>query len=168
MSGNKELIIEKMDKVMKILDEYESRNGLPTPRKPGTEEELQEYLNMKRDKLEKLSIEDNGNIAYRLKQYALYIQRLYNRETSRLAWISTELNIEISKNIHKYDKMMKYINKVAIMAQKEEYISILYKIHSHARQRIQRLTFLSSHIKDMGDAMLSIQRIKINMLKGER
>ncbi len=168
MSGKADYILKLIEDVNNILDKYEQSNGLPALQRPGTEEELEGYLNMPRHILEKLTLEDNGNIAYRLKQYSFYIQRLYNREAAKLLWINTHLNKEIAKNIHKYDKMMKYINKVAIMAEKEEYIATLYKIRVHIKQRLQRWTFLSNSIKDMGDAMLSIQRVKIHMLKGDR
>ena len=165
MSGEKSLAVQKMDETIDVLDDYETSNGLPKIKDPGTEEELQQYLTMNRDIVEKLTVEQCGNIAYRIKQYAFYMQRLYNRERGRLLWAATQLNKEVSAKIHNYDQFMKYPNKVACIARDDSHVKNLYNIHTHSKQRMQRLTYLSNSIKDMGDTLLSLQRAKIHIMK---
>jgi hypothetical protein len=167
MSENKDIATQKMNNAIAILDEYEKKCGLPPTTQIGSEEELQNYLNMDRNVVEKLSVEDCGNIAYRLKQYSFYIQRLHNKESSREAWVVTQLNDEVAKRIHGYDKYLKYSNKVALIAKDDSYVAVLYKIYSYTKQRVKRLTFLSNSIKDLADTLLSIQRAKLYMLKGQ-
>ena len=165
MSGEIDLVVQKMDKTIDVLDEYEKQNGLPKIQPPGNEEELDKYLTMNRDIVEKLTVEQCGDIAYRLKQYAFYMQRLHNRENARLAWSSTQLNKKVSEEIHKYDKFMKYPNKVACIARDNDDAKKLYDIYAYAKQRVRRLTYLSNSIKDMGDTLLSLQRIKISIMR---
>jgi hypothetical protein len=57
----------------KILDEYEKSIGLPVYQSEVLPEtELNQYLTMSRDALEKLTIEDCGQISYRLSQFSFH------------------------------------------------------------------------------------------------
>ena len=65
-----------------ILDEYENGLNLPNYQiaiSAFGAEEINQYLSMNRDVIEKLSPEDCAQIAYRLGQYSLYMQRTINR-----------------------------------------------------------------------------------------
>ena len=165
MSGKINSPVEQMNEIVQILDDYEKESGLPKPQAPGTEQELQHYLTMSRDEIEALSIEQCGSIAFRLSQYAFYIQRLHNREKARLSWASTQLNQQISQHINEYDKFMKYANKVALIAKEYSHIKTLYKILAYAKQRMERLTYLSSSLKNLSDILSTIQHGKINILR---
>ena len=64
-----------------LLDEYEHSIGLPVYHSVGLEESnLQQYLAMSRDKLEKLGPQECAEIAYILGQFSFHIQRTANRE----------------------------------------------------------------------------------------
>ena len=128
---------ERMEVVVKALDDYEKKSGLPEPTNPGTEEELQGYFCMTRDEIEALSPSDCVNIAYRLGQYALYLQRLYNRETAR----------------HK--------TKVALICAENEFVHKVNEIVKYSQQRIDRLFFLSNNVKYLAEVMISNQRAKM-------
>ncbi len=98
-------------------------------------------------------------------QYAFYLQRIHNKERARFSWAANHLNKEVSKRIHEYDPYLKYPNKVALIAKNDSYVRDIYKVYIYAKQRIDRLTYLSNSVKDMGDTLLSMQRAKISMRK---
>ena len=77
---------ERLEYVDKALDEYEKSCGLPIIKSPGTEDELNTYLTMNRDEMEKLTPENCAEISARLAQFAFYLQRLHNREKARHIW----------------------------------------------------------------------------------
>ena len=79
-------IEERLKQIDKALDDYEGGLTLPPAVPPGTEEELNEYLNMDRSVLKSLDRADCSEICYRLAQYSLYIQRISNKEQSRVTW----------------------------------------------------------------------------------
>lgn len=151
---------EKMEVVNKALDDYEKEAGLPEPIKPGEEEELQVYFSMSRDEIESLSSKNCAAIAFRLAQYSLYIQRLYNRETSRLSWAKATLSEAISVDLKQYDKFTKHEIKVAQIAKENEFVGKIQSIINYAQQRVDRLYFLSSNIKYLSEVMISNQRVK--------
>ena len=70
-----------------ILDEYEQSIGLPQYNNDALPaDELNTYLTMSRDSIEKLSPKDCAQIAYRLSQFSFHIQRTLNRELARYNW----------------------------------------------------------------------------------
>ena len=58
-------------------------------------DELNRYLTMNRDDLEKLTPSDCGEIAYRLSQFVFHLQRTINREIARYNWAEEEIKITI-------------------------------------------------------------------------
>ncbi len=161
MSGKeKSATIKQMEDVEAALDDYESSSGLPININPGNEEELQEYLNMDRDKISKLSCLDCGEISIRLAQFSIYIQRLFNREAARVTWATTTIDNSVAPLWNNYDKYLKYDIKVALIGQENEYISKLNKIISYAKQRMNRLEYISSGIKYMSEVLIRQQQYK--------
>jgi hypothetical protein len=152
---------EQMETVVKALDDYEKSIGLPEPITPGTEEELQQYFSMNRDELESLSARDCAAISLRLAQFSLYIQRLYNRETSRLNWAKTTLSESIAKEFGNYSQYTKYDIKVALIAKENEFVRKVQQIINYAQQRMDRLYFLSTNIKYLSEVMQANQRAKM-------
>ena len=75
---------QEMNRMEELLDSYEKSIGLPAYSK--NDSEVDKYMNMSRNVLEKLSQEDCAQIAYMLSSYAFYLQRMHNREASRITW----------------------------------------------------------------------------------
>ena len=67
-----------------ILDEYESSIALPkySAQYGVSESEINQYLTMTRDELEKISPEDCAQISYRLAQFSFHVQRTINRDSN--------------------------------------------------------------------------------------
>jgi hypothetical protein len=152
--------IDKMETVIKVLDEYESKGGLPTLKNPCDQEELDKYLTMNRDHIEKLSGQDCVQIAYRLDQTAFYIQRLYNREQARIAWAKAQLAEVIAPQIGQYNDFWKHEVKVALVVKNNSYASKLNDIINYATQRVQRLSGLTNTLNNLSNTLKAVQRSK--------
>lgn len=154
---------EEMQHWDSILDEYESSVGLGKYVAQNihlAESELQEYLSMNREVLEKLSPEDCGNIAYRLGQYAFFIQRTINREIARYNWADDTIKETIADEINNY-KGYGYAEKSGQAIKHNDKATALNNIKKYAKQRSDRLSYLANSIKNLSDIILSIQRNKV-------
>lgn len=151
---------EEVSEWDKILDEYETSVGMPKYVSDSMpESELNHYLTMSRDSLEKLTVEDCGQIAYRLGQFAFHIQRTINRETARFNWAEETIKEIIADDINNY-KGYGYVEKSSQAIKHNDKASSLQKIKKYAKQRSDRLTYIASSVKNLSDILLSILRLK--------
>lgn len=149
-----------MEVVNRALDDYEQECGLPKPQKPCDSDEIDKYFNMTRDQIEKLTAEDCGQIAYRLSQMSFHIQRLFNREKSRMTWAKSKLDSMVAAESQQYDKWTKYEVKVELIKRQNIYANSLGKILTYAQQRIDRLTSISIQIHNLANVLLANKRDK--------
>lgn len=151
---------EELENWDKVLDEYEksiglgiySGNNMP-------ESELQEYLSMDRNSLEKLTIEDCWQISYRLGQFSFHVQRTANRENARFNWAEETIKEVIADEINNY-KGYGYLEKSTQAIKHNDRASSLNKIKKYAKQRCDRLQYLSSSIKNLSDIIINITKVK--------
>jgi hypothetical protein len=144
-----------------LLDEYESGIGLPRYISSSLPEtELNSYLTMSRDELEKLTPEDCGQISYRLSQFSFHIQRTINREIARNNWAENTIKILIADEINNY-KGYGYIEKANQAIKHNEKAQALYKIKTYSGQRTDRLSYIANSIKNLSDILISIQKTKM-------
>jgi hypothetical protein len=144
-----------------ILDEYEKSIGLPKYHADVLpEQELNEYLTMTRDMLEKLSPEDCAQISYRLGQFSFHIQRTINRELARYNWADETTKETIADEINNY-KGYGYLEKSGQAIKHNEKAFSLNNIKKFAKQRSDRLSYLANCTKNLSDILLSIQRNKV-------
>lgn len=156
---------ERMEYVDSILDEYEKSCGLPSCKSPGPEDELNEYLTMDRNQMEKLTPENCAEISFRLVQFGFYLQRLYNREKARTIWAHQQLTEIIAKDVSSYDKYMKFDIKVATIIKDNSFAYSLQKIITYAEQRTQRLELIALSLKNLSDSISNVRRAKIEMIR---
>ena len=151
---------EELESWDQLLDEYENRIGLPTYMEEVLpEKELQTYLTMSRDVLEKTTPEDCGQIAYRLAQFSFHVQRTLNREMARFNWADETIKEVIADDINNY-KGYGYIEKSSQAIKHNDRALKLSKIKRYAKQRSDRLTYLATSIKNLSDILISIQKSK--------
>lgn len=144
-----------------VLDEYESGIGLPAYQADAVpSSELNQYLTMPRDELEKLNPEDCAQISYRLGQFSFHIQRSINREIARHNWAEETTKEVIADEINNY-KGYGYVEKSHQAIKHNEKASSLNNIKKYAKQRSDRLSYLANNIKNLSDILLSIQRNKV-------
>lgn len=144
-----------------VLDTYENSLGLPEYNTSifGSEE-INKYLSMTRDEIEKLTPEDCAQISYRLAQYCFFIQRTLNREIARNNWADCSIKEVIADEINNY-KGYGYIEKSLQAIKHNDKASGLDKIKKYAQQRIDRLSYLAGNIKNLSDIILSVQKTKV-------
>lgn len=144
-----------------ILDEYEQSLGLPSYKNDVfPESELNEYLTMNRDSIEKLNPEDCAQISYRLGQFSFHIQRSINRELARYNWAEEVMKETIADELNNY-KGYGYVEKSIQAIKHNDKAQSLNKIKNYAKQRSDRLSYLANGIKNLSDILLSIQRNKV-------
>lgn len=144
-----------------ILDEYEQSIGLPIYKNDiFSEDELNQYLTMNRDSLEKLNPEDCAQISYRLAQFSFHIQRTVNRELARYYWADETIKETIADEINTY-KGYGYQEKSGQAIKHNDRAKALNAIKKFAKQRSDRLSYLANGIKNLSDILLSIQRNKV-------
>jgi hypothetical protein len=144
-----------------ILDQYEQSIGLPTYKDDNmSSEELNQYLTMSRDLIEKLTPEDCAQIAYRLAQYSFHIQRTVNREAARYNWAEEVVKETIADELNNY-KGYGYVEKSIQAIKHNEKAQSLNKIKNYAKQRSDRLSYLANGVKNLSDIILSIQKTKV-------
>ena len=153
---------EELEYWDKILDEYENSIGLPTlsVSQIETSEELNQYLTMSRDIIERLTPEDCAQISYRLGQMSFHIQRTLNREIARHNWAEDSTKTVIADELNNY-KGYGYIEKFYQAVKNNDKANTLYKIQKYAKQRMDRLSYLANNLKNLSDILLSIQRNKV-------
>jgi len=157
MSTPKELL-EQRDQ---ILDDYEKGIGLPIYNNPVPTEELEKYLSMNRDIIERLSADECAIIAIRLLQFGVHIQRAQNREISRVSWAKNELKMTIANEVNNYEGYG-YEQKSAQAIKGNSHASKVNQIAIYAQQRVDRLNFVSNGLKNLADMLRSIQFNKRN------
>lgn len=144
-----------------ILDEYEQSIGLPQYNNSLLpESELNEYLSMNRDVLEKMGPEDCAQISYRLAQFSFHIQRTINREIARYNWAEETLKESIADEINNY-KGYGYVEKSIQATKHNDRATSLNNIKKFAKQRSDRLSYLANGIKNLSDILISIQKNKV-------
>jgi len=156
----------EVNKWDEILDEYEHGLGIPKYQEWSMDEnELNEYLTMSRNEIEKLSPEDCAQISYRLGQFSFFVQRSSNREQARYNWAEETIKSVIADEINSY-KGYGYLEKSSQAIKHNEKAYNLQKISKYAKQRLDRLLYLAASIKNLSDIMISIQRLKVSMKNG--
>lgn len=144
-----------------ILDEYEQSIGLPQYNNDALPaDELNTYLTMSRDSIEKLSPEDCAQIAYRLSQFSFHIQRTLNRELARYNWAETTVNDTIADEINNY-KGYGFVEKSLQAIKHNDKASSLSNIKKYAKQRADRLSYLANGINNLSTIILSVQKTKV-------
>lgn len=139
---------EQLDK---ILDEYNSNNKVGAAFSSG---EVSEYLNMTRDQIESMSREDRCTASIQLSQYAIYLQRLVNREKARLSWSNAIINKLGAAHWEQFDKFLSYEIKIAKISKEYDLMDKSIKIRNHAQIRIDELDSVANLIKHLSDMMM--------------
>lgn len=152
---------EELEKWDNILDEYETSIGIPKyANNSMSSDELNMYLQMDRTQIEKLSPEDCAQIALRLSQFAFHTQRTLNREIARFNWAEETIKDVIADELNSY-KGYGFVEKSIQAIKHNDKANSLNAIKKYAKQRIDRLSYISGNIKNLSDVLLLIQKTKV-------
>lgn len=151
---------EQVEEWDRILDEYEISVGMGKYQNDiFPEDEINLYFAMNRDHIEKLSPEDCLQIALRLSQFALHIQRTTNRELARYNWADESIKSVIADEINNY-KGYGFVEKSLQAIKHNDKADSLNKIKKYAKQRADRLSYLSGNIKNLADIFTMVYKSK--------
>ena len=151
---------ERLKQIDTVLDEYESNLGLSSYSGDFHDPSVRQYMNMPRQQMEKLTIEECAEAALLLGGFSFYLQRSYNRELARVNWASSFLKRMISGRELQYKGSWDSQHHQAI--KDDGYARKLERIRVYAQQRADRLTYLASSVKNLSDLYINLQRAKIN------
>jgi len=149
---------DRLDKLDEVLNEYEKGLGLPAFIEGQEDTEVQRYLSLGPRDREKLTLEDCAEAALVLGNYAFYLQRALNRENARINWATAVLKEFISGRESQYTGSWESQFNQAVG--EDSYTRKVLTIKRYAQQRADRVNYLSSSVKNIGDIFLSVQRSK--------
>lgn len=155
---------EQVDEWDRILDEYENSIGLGKYSNTHgfTDDEINRYFSMTRDAIEKLPPEDCSLVALRLAQYSIFLQRTINRDIARYNWAEETIKETIADDINNY-KGYGFVEKSLQAIKHNEKASALNKIKKYAKQRMDRLSYISGNIKNLSDILMMVYKSKTSM-----
>ena len=157
-NGEIYLTIEKLaEEAENYLDNFEEINGLARPRLPSN----LDCLEFTYEQLNKLTSEECVNYAYILESYALYLQRIINKENARLNWLNDKLEHLICDKLNQYDQYMKHEFKVKLIAKENTVVANLLQQINLSKQKIARLDFVAPSIKAIAKTLNDIKFTKI-------
>lgn len=149
---------EQLEKLDTILDEYEASLGIPKFCDDFHDDSAKQYLQLSRNEIEKLTPEQCSEAALLLASLSFHLQRSYNREIARVNWAASKLKRTVSGKEGQYSGSWDSQYYQAIKG--DGYMCKLDNIRAYAQQRADRITYLSSSIKNISDIFLSVQRAK--------
>ena len=149
---------EQLEKLDTILDEYESSLGVPKFIDDFHDDSAKKYLQLSRNEIEKLTPEQCSEAALFLASLSFHLQRSYNREIARVNWAASNLKKKVAGREGQYKGSWDSQHYQAI--KEDGYMCKLDGIRVYAQQRADRLTYLSSSVKNISDIFLNVQRSK--------
>jgi len=158
MEKNDNTALSRMRHVDDALDQYEKSIGLPEFSEDASNDDVKKYLEMTREQMELLSIEDCAQAALMLSGYCFYLQRCYNREISRINWAKGVLSKQISGREAQYKGSWDSQYHQAI--NNDDFAKKVLTLKNYAQQRADRLTFLATSVRNISDLLVNLQRAK--------
>ncbi len=150
---------DNINKLDLLLDEYEEKNGLPKyVERKTTDDNIKKYLSISREEMEAMSIEDCANAALMLSGFSFYLQRTVNRESARVNWADNMLKKLIAGKENNFRGSWDSQFQQAV--NNDDYAKQLLKLKQYAQSRMDRLSYLSTSIKNMGDLFVNLQKAK--------
>ena len=115
-------------------------------------------LQLSRNQIEKLTPEQCAEAALLLASLSFHLQRSYNREIARVNWADQVMKTAVAGREQQYKGSWESQFNQAI--KEDGYTSKVLTIKRYAQQRADRVTYLSSSVKNISDIFLSVQRSK--------
>lgn len=124
-------------------------------------DEIKEYLEMDRHELKKLSETDCLEIAYRLAQLSLEIQREHNRLTAKSKWAESQIKKLIADKVGGF-KGYSYEERFHAAVKENDVASKLNVMVIDFNLKANSITFIANEIKNLANILQNLQREKRN------
>lgn len=151
--------ILKMKEVEQVLDEYESKIGVPSF--DIDESQLSGYINMPRDAVERLTPMQCFAAADYLISAAYHFQKLKNREDARVIWAEGAMNRAATGRMNQYSVGSFNQNFMAAVLD-DQYTLKIFDVKQYAAQRSKRLDYLPNILRDKAENFKNMGRAKEN------
>jgi hypothetical protein len=149
---------EKLDELHKSLDRYEAELGLDNIVKPN---EVDQYLAIPLSEFKVMAAEECGEVAYMLAQYALFIQKQYNRHYAIRNWATTNMNAMVVNVLDNYgNKWIKLEEKREKAIADNDSCMAFKKFIVESNKRLDILSFVAQKIEYISKAVLEYQNTK--------
>jgi len=145
---------QRLDFIEGKLKEFESDNGLGAIVIPKVSDE---YMNLTKEEMKALSVEDLYYGIYALNSLSAAIQKAENAEKSRISWVESELPHLLSKVVSNY-KAYSYQERLHAAIKDNDYTDKLYQIKCWSQQRLDRLSYMSTRINGISNSLLEIAK----------
>ena len=149
---------DQLKKLDSVLDEYERSLGVPEFNDEFHDDSAKRYMALSRGQIEKLTPAECAEAALLLGSLSFHMQRAYNREVARVNWAKQTLRSTVAGREQSYRGSWESQFNQAI--KEDGYTSKVLTIKRYAQQRADRVTYLSSSVKNISDIFLSVQRSK--------
>lgn len=130
----------KSDDIQKLLDEFETKVGLPklsfTPESP--------YLEWDKARMQKATNEELYDAMVCLPSYSFNLQRYINKYQSQITWAKSNLKIVMGEESRQYTQW--YEDNCNCIIANNEYAKGLHKLIMHSQMVIDRLAYLPAKI----------------------
>ena len=151
-------IEERLGKIDLLLQEYESGLGIPKTFKINTQD-VEGYLQMSRDELKILDMEECAEISFALSQASFYIQKESNKERAKFNWADAQINGIIASKVSEYKGASFEERKLKAISDNSATMT-LNKIKVNAKLRIDRLDGISQQIQFMSKSINDLKFAK--------
>jgi len=155
----KDTASDQLKKLDSILDEYERSLGVPDFPDEFHDDSAKKYMTLSRLQIEKLTPAECAEAALLLGSLSFHMQRAYNREVARVNWAKQTLRSTVAGREQSYSGSWESQFNQAV--DEDGYLRKVMQIQKYAQQRADRLTYLASSIKNIGDIFLAVQRTKV-------
>ena len=150
---------EQLKKLDSILDDYERSLGISEFSDQFHDDSAKKYMSLSRPQIEKMTPSECAEAALLLGALSFHMQRAYNREVARVNWAKQTLRSTVSGREQSYRGSWE--SQFNQAANEDSYTRKILAIQKYAQQRVDRLTYLASSIKNISDIFLAVQRSKV-------
>lgn len=142
----------------KLLAEYDKEAGLQDT--TDAYKDVEEYLQYNIEIIERLTSENCFEIAARLIQYAIHLQRLINKESCRMKWCNAIIERVCAREWNNYDQYMKANMKMELIARENEMVNRMIKLRNRASIKLENLNNIGALVRYYSDVMIEGARTK--------
>lgn len=148
-------ITDQLQQLDETLDNFELQAGLPQLETLNVSNLVEEA--MQHDFKVKLTPEKYGEYAAVLSRHSLYLQRVVNKQQSRLTWIDDRITRLITPRLNQ-QKSTFYPEKRALAIAENEATKKLQDEATRCKIRIERLNYIAMKVENMAEKYVELQR----------
>lgn len=158
MAGAEESTIDsRLEQLEKILDEYENSVGMKLDFTQDDVNENESLLAVSLSRAKNLTPRECGEYAVALQRYATYLQKLINKEQSRVTWAEESIKKIIAPRLQQ-QRGSSYEERKMSAIRENDAAQKLDRIRVNAQIRINRLGFLPTRIDAIARALGNMQQ----------